>query len=313
MSCMELSLDPTRSSISLTATQHGFTLCSDEHFSTFTLSPFSLNSHSNLSAFSHGVALESGGVVLSGKSEFNSDSSLYLWERGEVLKEIVMPSRVMGLASCGREVLVLLQFKAILLSESLEVLRQFSTADNAYSLGVITSECVCLPDVSPGTVSIYSINRTQPLLISAHNHKLRSLAMSPDGALVATASECGTLIRIFNSKTGLCCKQLRVGVRENIIISMAISHDNRWLAASSSTGDLYIFDLDSSPGMFSFLPNYQHCHSLSDCGKLVFTDNTTLQVITARECLTFIVRLNQVRCTSRHPLTTLAEEWVLLD
>lgn len=312
MSCMKLSPHPTRSSISLTATQHGLTLCSDEQFSTFTLDPFSLHSHSNLSAFSLGVALESGRVVLSGRPESNSESNLYLWERGEVLKEIVMPSKVIGLTSCGREVLVLLQFKAILLSENLELLRQFSTSDNTHSLGVITADCVCLPDISPGTLSIYHLRRTSPLLISAHNHVLRSLAMSPDGSLVVTASECGTLLRIFNSETGICLKQLRVGVRENIVTSLAISHDNRWLAASSSL-HLYIFDLESSPGMFSFIPSYSHCHSLADCGKLVFTDHKTLQVITARECLTFTVRLNLVQCTSRHALTTLAEEWVLLD
>lgn len=59
-------------------------------------------------------------------------------------------------------------------------------------------------------VRIELYDRKQTRFISAHNTPLVSLALSMDGKRLATASDKGTLVRVWNSADG---QLLQVGVR----------------------------------------------------------------------------------------------------
>ena len=98
-------------------------------------------------------------------------------------------------------------------------------------------------------------------IIPAHSTPLRAMALSPDGNLLATASESvsylrlrssmgglltsiqGTLVRIF--ATGNCTKlaELRRGVDHAVIFSIAFSPSNTLLAVTSDKSTLHIFDI----------------------------------------------------------------------
>ena len=91
-------------------------------------------------------------------------------------------------------------------------------------------------EIATGNVSI----------IPAHSTLLRAMELSPDGEILATASEVGTLVRIFS--TGNCAKigELRRGVDHAIVFSISISPNNTLLAVTSDKATLHIFDLPSA-------------------------------------------------------------------
>ena len=67
------------------------------------------------------------------------------------------------------------------------------------------------------------------------------MTFNHDGTKLASASEKGTLIRIFNVDLGLCIQELRRGVPKADIYSINFSKDGKWIACSSDKGTIHIF------------------------------------------------------------------------
>jgi len=80
-------------------------------------------------------------------------------------------------------------------------------------------------------------------MFKAHDGKLVCLAVSRDGTRCATASERGTLVRVWNTATGEMDVKLRRGSGNACITTMCFSNDNTLLAVVSDHGTIHIFDL----------------------------------------------------------------------
>ncbi|KAJ2853983.1 Phosphatidylinositol 3,5-bisphosphate-binding protein, partial [Coemansia erecta] len=89
-----------------------------------------------------------------------------------------------------------------------------------------------------------AVHPTNINIIAAHATAISALAVSPDGSMVASASEKGTLIRIFDTMSGRLLNELRRGVDRADIYSIAFSPDNTKLCVSSDKGTVHIFNLD---------------------------------------------------------------------
>ena len=75
----------------------------------------------------------------------------------------------------------------------------------------------------------------------AHEGAVVCVAVSADGRYCATASEKGTLIRIFSKNTGEMLKKLYRGSVTATIKSITFSLDNAFLAVTSDRGTAHIF------------------------------------------------------------------------
>jgi WD repeat-containing protein 45 len=80
-------------------------------------------------------------------------------------------------------------------------------------------------------------------IIPAHSSALRALELSPNGEILASASETGTLIRIFSTANCARLGELRRGVDPATIFSLAISPGNTLLAVTSDKSTLHVFEL----------------------------------------------------------------------
>ncbi|KAL4073666.1 WD40-repeat-containing domain protein [Scleroderma yunnanense] len=104
-----------------------------------------------------------------------------------------------------------------------------------------------VPSSSPpatGDVLLFSTTTlTLANIIRAHKSPLSALAISPSGTLLATASDKGTIIRVWSVPSAERLWQFRRGTREAKIYSMAFNTVGSLLAVSSAHDTVHIFKL----------------------------------------------------------------------
>ncbi|XP_030386399.1 WD repeat domain phosphoinositide-interacting protein 2 isoform X2 [Scaptodrosophila lebanonensis] len=100
--------------------------------------------------------------------------------------------------------------------------------------------------VTAGEVQIFdAINLHAKTMIPAHDSPLAAIAFSPSGTEIATASERGTVIRVFSSQDGSRLFELRRGLKRCVsIVSLSFSTCAEYLVSSSNTETVHIFRLD---------------------------------------------------------------------
>ncbi|KAF4120979.1 autophagy-related protein 18 [Geosmithia morbida] len=93
------------------------------------------------------------------------------------------------------------------------------------------------------TVTIKAVN-----VIEAHRSPLSCLCLNNDGTLLATASETGTIIRVFSVPKGQKLYQFRRGTYPSKIYSMSFNLSSTLLCVSSTSDTVHIFRLGAPPG-----------------------------------------------------------------
>lgn len=95
-----------------------------------------------------------------------------------------------------------------------------------------------------GDVIIFDLQALQPVVvIEAHKSGLAALCLSRDGHLLATASNKGTIVRVFSVDSGEKLYQFRRGTYPTKIYSLSFSSDNKYVVATSSSETVHIFRL----------------------------------------------------------------------
>lgn len=92
------------------------------------------------------------------------------------------------------------------------------------------------------TLALKAVN-----VVEAHRAPLSSIALNNDGTLLATASETGTIIRVFSVPRGLKLYQFRRGTYPSTIYSMSFNLSSTLLCVSSTTDTVHIFRLGGPP------------------------------------------------------------------
>jgi len=97
-----------------------------------------------------------------------------------------------------------------------------------------------------GEVQLFDCLHLQAkLMIPAHDSPLAALTFNPCGSKLATASERGTVIRVFNVETGARLIEFRRGVKRCAhVYSLSFSQDSEFLALSSNTETIHVFKLE---------------------------------------------------------------------
>ena len=131
---------------------------------------------------------------------------------------------------------------------TLETIDMFDTFDNingivGFSPGELIS-VLAFPYDSKGKVRIVNFNSlAQPPIITAHESKIACLCVNRNGTLLATASDKGTLIRIYDVKDGKLLIQLRRGSKNADINCIIFDEYNKYVACASGMGTVHIFSI----------------------------------------------------------------------
>ncbi|SPO05789.1 probable Autophagy-related protein 18 [Cephalotrichum gorgonifer] len=92
------------------------------------------------------------------------------------------------------------------------------------------------------TLTLKAVN-----VIEAHKSPLCCVSLNSEGTLLATASEMGTIIRVFSVPRGQKLYQFRRGTYPSTIYSMSFNLDSTLLCVSSVSETVHIFRLGGPP------------------------------------------------------------------
>uniref|UniRef100_A0AAQ5ZY81 WD repeat domain, phosphoinositide interacting 1 n=1 Tax=Amphiprion ocellaris TaxID=80972 RepID=A0AAQ5ZY81_AMPOC len=97
-----------------------------------------------------------------------------------------------------------------------------------------------------GEITVYDANSLSTVtLIQAHDSPLAALTFNSSGSKLASASEKGTVIRVFSVPEGQRLFEFRRGMKRYVSISsLSFSADAQFLCASSNTETVHIFKLE---------------------------------------------------------------------
>lgn len=93
------------------------------------------------------------------------------------------------------------------------------------------------------TLTLKAVN-----VIEAHRSPLCCICLNNEGTLLATASETGTIIRVFSVPRGQKLYQFRRGTYPSTIYSMSFNLSSTLLCISSTSDTVHIFRLGAPPG-----------------------------------------------------------------
>ncbi|EMR86323.1 putative svp1-like protein 2 protein [Botrytis cinerea BcDW1] len=119
----------------------------------------------------------------------------------------------------------------------------YETASNPNGLCCLSASILIFPGRTAGQVQVVELNSGNVSIIPAHTGALRALALSRDDEIIATASETGTLVRVFATSNCAKIAELRRGVDHADIFSISISPSGQLLAVTSDKATLHVFDI----------------------------------------------------------------------
>ncbi|XP_076889017.1 autophagy-related protein 18a-like [Bidens hawaiensis] len=184
-------------------------------------------------------------------------NKVMIWDdhQGRCIGELSFRSEVHGVRLRRDRIVVVLEQKIFVYNfTDLKLLQQIETFGNPKGLCEVSQASgnfvlVCL-GLRKGQVRVehYASKRTKFVL--AHDSRIACFALAQDGNMLATASNKGTLVRVFNTHDGTLLHEVRRGADRAEIYSLSFSPTAEWLAVSSDKGTIHVFSVTAvdNPG-----------------------------------------------------------------
>ena len=134
---------------------------------------------------------------------------------------------------------------------TLDTIDMYDTYENINGIVSLSSgdfiSVLAFPFKKKGTVKIVNFNsHSQPLPINAHESGIACLSINQNGTLLATASDKGTLIRVYNVQESKLITELRRGSKNAEINCIVFDENNKFVGCASDNGTIHIFSIVSA-------------------------------------------------------------------
>jgi len=175
-----------------------------------------------------------------------------IWEdqRKQCIAQVDCPKNVRAVRLHKNLVIVVLEDQVRVYDHNLSEIFSRDTAYNPKGIYAVSPDTenivLAFPSVQQGYVHLEHISIEKKVVVKAHQSGISQIALSRDGTRLATASETGTLIRIFDTDTGNKIKEVRRGTTSAEIFSIAFSNDAKYLCTCSDHGTVHLFSVASA-------------------------------------------------------------------
>lgn len=193
-------------------------------------------------------------LVGGGKNPKFQINQLIIWDdhQGKIISKLRFNENLMSVRLRDNKIIVLTRNKFYAFNmKTLVTIAIIKTYDNP--LGIIATSngdinnklIVAFPYESQGHVFLGEITQKCEKLsvVQAHDSKIACISINKDGTLLATASDKGTLIRIFTTNDGQKFSEFRRGTKTVEMNCIAFDPNNKFIGCSSNVGTIHIFSI----------------------------------------------------------------------
>lgn len=192
-------------------------------------------------------------LVGGGKNPKYPINKVMIWDdhQSRCIGELSFRSPVRAVKLRRDRVVVVLEYKIYVYNfADLKLVDHIETCSNTKGLCALCpypqNNVLACPSLQKGAVRVELYDMKKTTFIQAHETSLSCFSLNADGTRIATASEKGTLIRIFNTVTGEPLQELRRGADKADIYSLSFHKTSEWLAVSSDKGTVHVFNIKKS-------------------------------------------------------------------
>jgi WD40 repeat protein len=202
-------------------------------------------------------------LVGGGKNPKYALNKVIIWDENleKEICELRFNTNVKNVKLINEKIIVVCQNKIHIFNlKNFEFIKSIETADNENGVICVANKdgniLIAFPEKemngSKGIIKIklfdHLINDFTTIgenLISAHSAPLVCLEFNIDSTIIASASENGTLIRLFKTNEDNKKKEFRRGADKANILSISFDKETKFLACSSDKGTIHIFKIDN--------------------------------------------------------------------
>jgi len=194
-------------------------------------------------------------VVGSGDHPSLSPRKLHIvnTKNNSTICELNFVTPILGVRMNKKRLVVVMETKIHIYDIStMKILHTIDTKPNPKGLCALSPQeencyLVFPSSAETGNIVIFDALSLQPVsIVNAHKTPLAKLSFNQNGTLLATASNKGTVIRVFNILDPNKIYQFRRGTYPATVHSISFSLDSTLLCVSSDTGTVHIFKTDQS-------------------------------------------------------------------
>lgn len=193
-------------------------------------------------------------LVGGGRNPRYPTNKVMIWDdhQNKCIGELKFRTEVRAVKLRRDRIVVVLDAKVFVYRfKDLKLMDSITTVPNPKGLVSLCSEAknnvLAIPGLQRGSIRIELYDIAKATLIKAHDAELAQFALNSDGSRIASASEKGTLIRIWNCHTGEPMRELRRGVDRADIYCICFNQTSSHVACSSDKGTVHLFSLAAPP------------------------------------------------------------------
>jgi len=129
------------------------------------------------------------------------------------------------------------------LQNELKEIKEIKTYTNDNTICCLTKEYLICPGLNQGTVNIVKLDDMTSKEIKNHLSALTCVNISLDQKQIVTASDQGTLVRLFDINSGEKLREYRRGASSGKVYNCVFNKDSNYLCVTSDRGTIHLYNL----------------------------------------------------------------------